>query len=110
MSLENEIKLLTEAVNGLTALLSKQPVQLELDLASKSDIPIVSSPAEVPPPTPVSKAVTRNELQAHCLKLVRENTENKNKIIKLLAAYNAKVIADVPDDKLAELEAKLGKL
>lgn len=107
MSLESKIEELTKAVEALTALLNKQPVQLELPLVSETTLTMAQ---QEPATVEVNTLINRSDLQTKCLDLVRKDRENKSKIKAILAVYNASVIADVPEDKLEELQAELGKL
>lgn len=107
MSLESKIEELTKAVEALTAVLIKQPVQLELPLVSQTTLTVAKEETVEAKETTV---LSRPDLQTKCLELVRKDRDNKAKIKALLAGYNASVIADVPDDKLVELQTELGKL
>jgi len=63
-------------------------------------------------PTPEKKAVanetpSRDALQSKCLTLVREDRSRKDKISAALAKFDAKLIKDIPDDRLADFATEL---
>ncbi len=77
-----------------------QPTEAEIEAAveeAKADAPKADTPK-------------REDLQAMCLAMVREDRSKKAAIKKALAVYDAKVMADVPEDKLAELKTALEAL
>lgn len=77
-----------------------QPSEAEIEAAveeAKADAP----KADIP---------KREDLQAMCLAMVREDRSKKVAIKSALAEYDAKVMADVPEDKLAELKTALEAL
>lgn len=120
MSLEAKIEKLTAAVEMLTKVI------VETDIKRLEQVPGIetievqqvqdSKPREVPKeavesaqddaPTP-----TVEDLQSLCMKLVRSDKANKQKIVELVSAYKgAKTIAQVPPEKLPELKTKLEQL
>ena len=107
MSIETEIKHLTEAVKALTA-------QLQLG-ANPSTIDVkpikVEAPTKVEPPQTEQqepeKTVSRDDLQTKCLQLVRGKPENKTKIKELLAQYDVKIISELKDNQVAAFMANL---
>lgn len=122
MSIETEIKHLTEAVKALTAELQlhAKPTQIDVqhieaempitDTYIESESPRKSEPEPEQPQTVTQepeKTVTRTELQDKCLQLVRAKPENKTKIRDLLSQYGVKIISELKDNQLAAFMANL---
>jgi hypothetical protein len=116
MSLESEIKELTQAIKGLTAELKNgkiidQPITntfIEDELPRKPEQEQKLAPVETQKPE--KTGMSREELQSGCLNLVREDAKNKAKIRAILNSMGATIISDLKDNQLAEFEAKLGEL
>ena len=111
MSLESKIENLTKAVEALTEQMAKsEPLSVEADpnaVQSKAKKP--KPEAELKDETPQGPTV--EELQDLAMSKVREDRSKKNAIKDLIASYDgAKVIGDVPSDKLADLGKKLEAL
>lgn len=108
--LETEIKTLNatilrliEVLEGEKATLANEQLNADIEEA------VAEAVAELPK-AETPKTVRREDLQAMCLGMVREDRSLKTKIKDTLAEYGANVMADVPEDKLAELKGKLEKL
>jgi hypothetical protein len=54
-----------------------------------------------------TKTYTHDDLKALCMSKSREDTANKAKLKALLSSYGAVKASDVPNDKLAEIIAKI---
>lgn len=109
MSLESKIENLTKAVEALTEQMAKSA-------SSETESKPVQSKAKKPKPEAEPKdetpqGPTVEELQDLAMSKVREDRSKKNAIKDLIASYDgAKVIGDVPSDKLADLGKKLEAL
>lgn len=125
MSLETKIEKLTEAVELLTkAILERDIVELASHIVEptvevtketvkkivESEKPKAEKPKAEKPAKENAKPVTAEEVQAVCMKLVREDSAKKKPIVELLAEYGAKTVGQVKADKLAELKSKLEML
>ena len=75
-----------------------------------SEAEIEAAVEEAKADAPKTEVPKREDLQAMCLKMVREDRSKKASIKSALAVYDAKVMADVPEDKLAELKTALEAL
>ena len=115
MSLEDNIKELTLAVNRLIT-------ALDVTTASVTPAPIYEVELEVPAPKkakPELKAVptkeveadtpeqTHEKLKALCLDLVRKDPANRDKIKTVIASFDASLVSDVAADKLPALAKQL---
>jgi hypothetical protein len=123
MSLEDNIKELTLAVNRLT-------VALDVTTASVTPAPIYEVELEVPAPKkakPELKAVptkevevkeeepaelavehTHETLKALCLDLVRKDPENRDKVKKIISSFDeSTLVSDVADTNLPSLARQL---
>lgn len=100
MSLEAKIENLTKAVEALTDQLAKsQEAQIE---AAEQAAPAEKQDTEQP------QGPSVEDLQALAMKKVREDRTKKTAIKELIGSYDgAKVIGEVPQDKLTELAEKL---
>lgn len=122
MSIETEIKHLTEAIKALTAelqlhakptLMDVQHIEAEMPITDtyiESESPRKSEPKQEQPQTETQepeKTVTRGELQDKCLQLVRAKPENKTKVKDLLSQYGVKIISELKDNQLAAFMANL---
>ncbi len=108
--LEERIAELTQAVEALTRLVREQvdagapvtqPITIEPDDDPELDSEGTSAQDAEPP--------TREELRALCLSIVRSGV-SKDEVKKAIGAVGGKMVDDVPDEKLAELEASLRAL
>ena len=113
--LENEIKALTEAVQALTAQMECLIFNMSENGTAKErkliDKPKADAPVEEKSePVPMGEAPSRDTLQSKCLSLVREDRSRKEKITAALGKFNAKLIKDIPDDKLNDFAAELDKI
>lgn len=120
--LENEIKKLTAAVEGLTAAIQSQGVKPSAP--APADEPITSMPAIAPEdieresPEPAATpgqdsgtgTVTRDELRDMCLSIVRADRSKKARVAGAIEKFGGKLLKDVPDDKLVALKAALESL
>ena len=104
MSLESRIEELTRAVEALTALMDRT---IE-NAANRAVEKMQDSPkVEKSEGKEAAKLPTPDDLKAACLAAARAKPEDKAKIKDLLASYGAKVSADVPADKIAEVIGKI---
>lgn len=109
MSLESKIENLTKAVEALTEQMAKSAsVETEPEpVQSKAKKP----KPEAAPKDETPQGPTVEELQDLAMSKVREDRSKKNAIKDLIASYDgAKVIGDVPSEKLADLGKKLEAL
>jgi len=121
MSLEDNIKELTLAVNRLitaldvtTASVTPAPiyeVELEVVAPKKAKPELKSVPTKEvevkgAPAEPATEQ-THDKLKALCLDLVRKDRENSPKIKAVIASFDATLISDVADDKLPALAKQL---
>jgi hypothetical protein len=122
MSLEDNIKELTLAVNRLIT-------ALDVTTASVTPAPIYEVELEVPAPkkakpelksvptkevevkeAPVEPAVehTHETLKALCLDLVRKDPENRDKVKKIISSFDeSTLVSDVADTNLPSLARQL---
>ena len=120
MSLENKIEELTKAVNLLTQAILERDISELADNIAAPTKPIepevikaeVAETKKAVKDKPKSKKesndkVTAEDVQAVCLKLVRDDGSKKAAIVALLSEYGAKTVGQVPVEKLAELKTKL---
>ena len=116
MSLEDNIKELTLAVNRLitaldvtTASVTPAPIyEVELEVvAPKKAKPELKSVPTKEAPAEEAPEVTREKLRLLCLDLVRKDRENSPKIKAVIASFDATLISDVADDKLPALAKQL---
>ena len=120
MSIETEIKHLTEAVKALTAELQLHVKPTQIDVQHiEAEMPITDTYIESESPRKSEqeqpqivtqepeKTVTLTELQDKCLQLVRAKPENKTKIKDLLSQYGVKIISELKDNQLAAFMANL---
>jgi len=120
MSLEDNIKELTLAVNRLitaldvtTASVTPAPIyEVELEVvAPKKAKPELKSVPTKEAPAEEAPEVTREKLRLLCLDLVRKDRENSPKVKAIIATFNgATLVNDVPTDKLSELAKQLQAL
>lgn len=121
MSLEQNIKDLTVAVNNLADIIKFQSTALEqreMQVADKvareqakeettevlETLPTDEVKEEL---TKVDSKLTVSDLKEKCLALVRENGANKDKIRAVLDEYKAKTINDIKAEKINEVAIKL---
>lgn len=114
--LETAIKELTEEVRTLRHVMetlrniSSDDAKALSEQTAKGKPTSVEMPSEAEIEAAVEEAkndIKREDLQAMCLAMVREDRSKKTAIKEALAVYGAKVMADVPEDKLAELKTAL---
>ena len=87
--IENKIDKLIEAIETLTETLSK---------GVKAEDTKKEKPAE---------NVTLDQLQDICLKLVRKDRKNKEKIVKIIADQGGELLKDIDESKLPQVKAAL---
>ena len=130
MSLEDNIKELTLAVNRLitaldvtTASVTPAPiyeVELEVPAPKKAkpelksvptkEVEVKEAPAEAPSEDTAEPAVehTHEKLKALCLDLVRKDPENRDKIKKIISSFDeSTLVSDVADTNLPSLARQL---
>jgi len=91
--IEDKIDKLIAAIETLTETLSKG-VKAE---DTKKEVP-AEEPAE---------NVTLDQLQDLCLKVVRKDRKNKEKIIKIIADQGGELLKDIDESKLPQVKAAL---
>ena len=91
--IEDKIDKLIAAIETLTETLSKG-VKAEDTKKEKA----AEEPAET---------VTIGELQSICLKLVRKDKKNKDKIVKIIADHGGELLKDIDEAKLPQVKAAL---
>ena len=99
--IEDKIDKLIAAIETLTETLSKG-VKAE---DTKKEKP-AEEPAEEPGEEP-GETVTIGELQSICLKLVRKDKKNKDKIVKIIADHGGELLKDIDEAKLPQVKAAL---
>lgn len=124
MSLEDNIKELTLAVNRLTVALdvttaSVTPapsetiyeVELESTPPKKTKPELKSVPTKEvdakEAPAEETTEQTHEKLKALCLDLVRKEPSNRDKIKTVIASFDASLVSDVAADKLPSLAKQL---
>lgn len=111
MSIETEIKHLTEAVKALTAELQLHAKPSQIDVQHiEAESPRKSEPEQEQKPIETQepeKVVTRDDIQDKCLQLVRAKPENKIKLKELLSQYSVKIISELKDNQLTAFMANL---
>ena len=91
--LEEKIDKLIVSIEALTAAVSGTNLTInEEQPASKEE------PAET---------VTIGELQSICLKLVRQDKKNKDKIVKIIEDLGGELLKDIDESKLPQVKAAL---
>lgn len=115
MSLETEIKQLTQAIQALTAELQLHPLPTAIDVhhieaesprkPEQEESRQLELPLEITPEP--EKVVTLDDLQSKCAQLIRADLNNKAKITKILSEYDVKTISKLKQHQFAEFMAKL---
>jgi hypothetical protein len=93
MSLELEIKKLTEAVQALSALIGQDSTKKVLETLQESPVN-----KDLTPKT--DKELTHEQLKELCLLKSRSNPDNRAKAKKILGNFNAKKVTDLSDQDL----------
>ena len=93
--IENKIDKLIEAIETLTKTLSK---------GVKAEDTKKEKPAEA---EELAENVTLDQLQDICLKLVRKDRKNKEKIVKIIADQGGELLKDIDESKLPQVKAAL---
>lgn len=106
MSIENEIKKLTEAVNLLTSSIAgMNSNQLQLDVSepqeSKKTEEVVEETAKE------TTSIAHDDVKRLILKLNRADKENKPKLKALLEKFDATKVADLSKDDLPKVMKQL---
>lgn len=110
--LETEIKKLTSQIeqlnNNFEAFFSSA-TQTEPTTEESKQLEL---PLEEPEQTQEAQAptITRDSLRDLCMVKVRENRKNRAKIKDILKDHGAKLVDDLDDDKLEEVNDKIGAL
>ena len=121
MSLEQNIKDLTVAINNLTDIIKFELAVSDEIALRKADIKDrkeakqeTTEVLETLPTDEVKEELTKvgskltvSDLKEKCLLLVRENGANKDKIRAVLDEYKAKTINDIHAEKIEEVAIKL---
>lgn len=104
--LEETIKELTREVRNLTAIISHlRTNELQGHNPQADDLGIVATEVvNEPEPEP---ALDRDELQALCLRLVKEGKATKEQVKELTAKHGGKLLKDIPDANLPAFTAEL---
>jgi len=111
MSLEAKIEKLTAAVESLTERLHSMEAMVAIPPSAPAE-PSAPSRDDLEAAAKEGQAksepqVTHEQVQQLCLKIVREDRSKKPKLKEILGQYGASLVQDVPQEKLAELKAKL---
>lgn len=106
--LEDTIKELTREVRNLTAIISHlRTHELKGHNPQADDLSIVATEvANEPEPQP-EQVLDRDELQALCLRLVKEGKASKEQVKALTAMHGGKLLKDIPDANLPAFAAEL---
>lgn len=110
MSLETKIEKLTNAIEELTKRL--HAVEAATAIPAQAEAPAVPTADKLEEAyeeenAKAKPAISHEEVQQLCLKIVREDRSKKTALKDVLAEYGATLVADVPADKLEELKTKL---
>lgn len=115
MTIEKDLNRIATALEQIAVALTTKKDIIIPESEKKPDIepvqetvqetPEALKPTDNPPPV-----ITHEELHDLCLSLVRKDRAKKNKIKAILAARNAELIKDVPEDQFAALKAELEAL
>ena len=133
MSLETDIQNLTKAIEGLTAALTKAPVQLDVfkqpancvvkiaeelksepmkvDFPQKTEVQTTEALQEIQEPveeSEKSKSYTFEELQSACAALIQKDLNNKALIRNVLDSFKAKILRDLKESQYADFMAQIG--
>lgn len=114
MSLEAKIEKLTNAVESLTerlhsmeALVAIPPSEPQAPNRDDLEQAAKEESAKAKPEQKSEPAVTHEQVQQLCLKIVRDDRSKKPTLKQILGEYGASLVQDVPEEKLPELKAKL---
>lgn len=121
MSLETDIQNLTKAIEGLTAALTKAPVQLDLVATPDARAPelvktekttealeTIEEPEVEQSEAP--KTYKFEELQSACAALIQKDLDNKAKIKKVLDSFKAGILRDLNESDYADFMAQIGNI
>lgn len=86
----------------------KVPVDIKAEIEDKPTP--VADPEPEPEAAPTASNVSRDDLQAKCMSIVRADRKKRANVEAIIAEYGATLIRDVPEDKLAEVAVKLNEL
>ena len=84
----------------------KVPEDIKAEIEDKPK-PVADPEPEV---EPVASTISRDDLQAKCMSIVRADRKKRPSVEAIIAEYGATLIRDVPEDKLAEVAVKLNEL
>ena len=110
MSLEANILKLTNAVEALTERLHSMEAMVAIPPSAPAVEPVAVEAAPAVEPVAVEAtppAITHEDVQQLCLKIVRTDRSKKADLKRILGEYGAALVADVPADKLEEIKTKL---
>lgn len=107
--LEDRISTLTAAIEALTAAMNARNhvAPIPAPVGFVHDLP---EPQDDPAPSNDMPSVSRDDLQAQCLALVRKDPSLKSDIKDLIAAAGGTIIRDVPEAKLQALKDALDNI
>lgn len=117
--LETQIKTLNANIEKLNDLLTEAVKLSSLPTAAQDYAKakgVVSEPEAIEqeavqpePEQEQAEAVTREMLQANCLRLVRDNRDNKAKIKEVLSGYGVATITKLADKDVAPAHVKINE-
>lgn len=109
--LETEIKELTKAINAATEAVKvlteslRSPVNAATDCEEEEPVKRQETLDD-----PQDQDITADGLQAMCMKAVRADEKNRQKIKEIIGGYGVDLIKDIPQDNYPELIKKLEAL
>jgi hypothetical protein len=109
--LETEIKELTKAINAATEAVKvlteslRSPVNAATDCEEEEPVKRQETLDD-----PQDQDITADSLQTMCMKAVRADEKNRQKIKEIIGGYGVDLIKDIPQDNYPELIKKLEAL
>jgi hypothetical protein len=110
MSLENQIEMLTAAIEKLNRnieIVLSTPVPAAPAAVTSEPVVVASAPAVASAPV-VASSFTQDDLRRLCMAKVKEDRSFKDTLKEFLSkAYGVVKTSDVPDDKVAEVYSRI---
>jgi hypothetical protein len=109
--LETEIKELTKAINAATEAVMmlteslRSPFNIATDCEEEEPVKRQETLDD-----PQDQGITADSLQAMCMKAVRADEKNRQKIKEIIGGYGVDLIKDIPQENYPELIKKLEAL
>ena len=100
--IEDKIDKLIEAIENLTETISNNTKPKDTKKEKPAEEPAAKKEEAKP-----AETVTIDELQDLCLKLVRRDKKNKDKIIKIIADHGGELLKDIDETKLPDVKKAL---